>query len=62
MKNITIKVDDATFHDRYQVSHWESLILAAAKAANCEIVDSEDRNNSQRYDQIQVVNPLDSPR
>ena len=50
------------FHERYQVSHWDGLILAAAKVANCEILYSEDLNTSQFYDQIQVINPFDRPQ
>lgn len=46
------------FHERYQVSHWDGLILATAKAANCEILYSEDLHGTQLFEQIQVINPF----
>ena len=46
------------FHKRYQVSHWDGLILASAKEANCTILYSEDLQDGQSYDGITVVNPF----
>ncbi len=46
------------FHERYQVSHWDGLILAAAKEAFCEKLYSEDLQNGQIYDGIEVINPF----
>lgn len=45
-------------HARYQVSHWDSLILAAARETNCAIVYSEDFRHGQDYDGTQAVNPF----
>lgn len=45
-------------HARYQVSHWDSLILASAQEAHCEILFSEDLQHGQRYGNITVVNPF----
>ncbi len=45
-------------HERYQVSHWDGLILAAAKETRCEKLYSEDFNPKQSYDGIQAVNPF----
>jgi predicted nucleic acid-binding protein len=45
-------------HARYQVSHWDSLILAAAVESGCSIVYSEDLNHGQEYAGIRVVNPF----
>ncbi len=45
-------------HQRYQVSHWDALILAAAKEANCETLYTEDLQNGQIYDGITAVNPF----
>lgn len=45
-------------NERYQVSHWDSLILATAKDAHCEILYSEDLQNGQTYEGITVVNPF----
>lgn len=52
-------LDARLLHERYQVSHWDSLILAAAKEMRCEMLYSEDLNPGQRYDAIEVVNPFD---
>lgn len=46
------------FHERYQVSHWDGLILAAAKEAQCEVLYSEDLQSGQSYDGIKVINPF----
>lgn len=45
-------------HSRYQVSHWDSLILASAREAGCAVVYSEDLGNGQEYDGVKVVNPF----
>lgn len=46
-------------HERYQVSHWDGLILAAAKQLHCEILYSEDLSRGQAYDGITTINPFD---
>jgi predicted nucleic acid-binding protein len=52
-------LDARLFHERYQVSHWDGLILATAKEAHCKILYSEDLQSGQSYDGISVVNPFD---
>ena len=47
--------------DRYRFSWWDSLILAAACQAECEIVLSEDLASGQRVDSLRIVNPFDTP-
>lgn len=47
-----------TIHKRYQLSHWDSLIIAAAQEANCEIIYSEDLSHGQTYGCVKVVNPF----
>jgi predicted nucleic acid-binding protein len=47
------------FHEHYQVSHWNGLILAAAKETRCEILYPEDLNPGQTYDGVEAVNPFD---
>lgn len=44
--------------ERYQTSYWDAAILAAAKAARCREVLSEDLNHGQDYDGVIVVNPF----
>jgi predicted nucleic acid-binding protein len=42
---------------RYKVSHWDSLIVAAALLAGCEKLYSQDMQHGQRFDeQLKVVN------
>ena len=41
-----------------QLSYWDSLIIAAAEAASCETVWSEDLNDGQVYGEVTVRNPF----
>lgn len=45
---------------RYQLSYWDSAILAAAKLGNCSEVLSEDMNDGQDYGGVKVVNPFNA--
>jgi predicted nucleic acid-binding protein len=52
-------LDDAlAIKSRYQLSYWDSAIIAAAKASNCSEVLSEDMGNGQDYAGVKVVNPF----
>lgn len=42
----------------YQISWWDSLIVAAAFFAECRTIVSEDLNADQEYFGIKVVNPF----
>lgn len=55
---ITIEVLDKALEikNRYQLSYWDSAIVAAACHANCTEVISEDMNDGQTYDRVRVVN------
>jgi predicted nucleic acid-binding protein len=44
--------------DRYQLSYWDALIVAAAKAALCRYLLTEDLQSGQQLDGIEVVNPF----
>jgi len=44
--------------DRYQLSFWDSLIVAAAKTASCEFLLTEDLQDGQKLDGVEVVNPF----
>jgi predicted nucleic acid-binding protein len=44
--------------DRYHFSFWDSLIVAAAKAASCRWLLTEDLQPGQNLDGIIVVNPF----
>lgn len=43
---------------RHQVSYWDAAILAAAQAAGCSEVLSEDLDSGQKYGLVTVVNPF----
>jgi len=48
--------------DRFRLSFWDSLIVAAAKAAGCRWLLTEDLQAGQKLDGVTVVNPfLTSP-
>lgn len=44
--------------DRYQLSFWDSMIVAAAKALDCGYLLTEDLQAGQKLDGILVVNPF----
>lgn len=47
-----------TVHRRYQLSWWDSMIVAAAEAAGCEWILSEDLSHGAEYLGIRVENPF----
>jgi len=62
-----VDVQPVTFHlilsawglrRRFQVSHWDATILAAARELGCKTLYSEDLNHGQNYDGVQVINPF----
>jgi len=44
--------------DRYHLSFWDSLIVAAARIASCGFLLTEDLQNGQKLDGVEVVNPF----
>jgi len=44
--------------DRFGLSLWDALIVAAARRAGAGVVWSEDLNAGQEYDGVKVENPL----
>jgi predicted nucleic acid-binding protein len=44
--------------DRYQLSFWDALIVAAAKAAGCGYLLTEDLQDGQDLDGVKVLNPF----
>lgn len=45
--------------DRWGFSFWDSLIVAAAKAQDCEILLTEDLSHGQSLDGLRIVNPFE---
>jgi predicted nucleic acid-binding protein len=46
--------------ERFRLSFWDSLIVAAAKAASCQYLLTEDLQADQDLDGLVVVNPFRS--
>jgi predicted nucleic acid-binding protein len=44
--------------DRYQLSFWDVLIVAAAKSLACRYLLTEDLQAKQKLDGIIVINPF----
>ena len=44
--------------ERYQLSYWDALIVAAANAASCRYLLTEDLQAGQQLDGVEVVNPF----
>jgi predicted nucleic acid-binding protein len=44
--------------DRYRISFWDALIVAAAKASSCRYLLTEDLQAKQELDGVVVVNPF----
>ena len=43
---------------RYQISYWDGLIIAAAERAGCARVFTEDLNDGQSYNGVVAFNPF----
>lgn len=43
---------------RYRISFWDAMIVAAADRAGAETLSSEDFNDGQKFDRVQVANPF----
>ncbi len=54
------KVFERSFalHDRYSLSHWDSLLLAACQDAGVSQFYSEDMQHGVDYNGVTVVNPF----
>jgi predicted nucleic acid-binding protein len=44
--------------ERYKVSFWDALILAAAESGGAETLFTEDLSHGQRYGTVTVCNPF----
>jgi predicted nucleic acid-binding protein len=43
---------------RWQLSHWDALMVVAAQQAACEVLLSEDLADCATYDGLQIQNPF----
>ena len=44
--------------DRYQLSFWDALVVAAAQVADCSHLLTEDLQDGQKFDGLVVSNPF----
>ena len=44
--------------DRFGLSYWDPLIVAAAQAVSCDYLLTEDLQDGQRLDSVTVVDPF----
>ena len=47
--------------DRYSLSWWDALIVAAAQASNCRVLLTEDLQHGQMLGTVRVIDPFSSP-
>ncbi|MFT3871646.1 MAG: PIN domain-containing protein [Nocardioides sp.] len=55
---LDVVVSALTTKERFQISHWDALIIEAARAAGCHEVLSEDLSSDQDYGGVVVRNPF----
>ncbi len=53
-----IFLESISISQRFRLSYWDSAILAAAFAQDCEAVYSEVMNAEQNYDGMKIINPF----
>lgn len=59
-----VRMDERLFasawavQDRFGFSWWDALIVAAAKAADCSVLLSEDLQHDQDLDGLRVIDPF----
>ncbi|MBZ5620457.1 MAG: PIN domain-containing protein [Acidobacteriia bacterium] len=47
--------------ERYKISFWDALILAAAESGGADVLYTEDLNHGQQYGSVTVRNPFREP-
>ena len=55
---ISIVTQSLSLTTRFNLSHWDSLLIAACIEANIEILYSEDLSHQTRYHSVTVINPF----
>ena len=50
-----------TLQDRYSLSWWDALIVAAAQASDCRVLLTEDLQHGQVFGRVRVIDPFASP-
>lgn len=47
-----------SLEDRFQLSFWDSLIIAAASLEECSVIYTEDLRPGLQVDKLRIVNPF----
>ena len=47
--------------DRYSLSWWDALIVAAARSSDCRVLLTEDLQHGQMFGRLRVIDPFASP-
>ena len=47
--------------DRYSLSWWDALIVAAAQASDCRVLLTEDLQHGQSFGRVRVIDPFAAP-
>ncbi len=55
---LELVITGVSLRRRYQVSHWDATIIAAAQALGCTTLYSEDLTHGQVFDGVRVINPF----
>jgi predicted nucleic acid-binding protein len=50
--------DGLRLHERYRLSWYDSLIIAAALEAECGVLYSEDMHHGQKFGHLRIDNPF----
>jgi predicted nucleic acid-binding protein len=60
VQETTLPVFDSALRIKaqYQLSYWDSAIVAAARALGCRTLYSEDMGDGRDVDGVQIVNPF----
>ncbi len=54
----TLLLEALALKQRYQLSYWDSAIVAAARSLNASVLYTEDLNHGQDYAGVRVENPF----
>lgn len=56
----TVSLMQAAFEtrDRFHISYWDAAIIEAARFAGCESILSEDLQDGQNFNGVQIHNPF----
>lgn len=56
--DMTVLHQAKLIEEKYIISWWDSMIVAAAKIGGCKTIYSEDLSNGQIIEGIKIVNPF----